>query len=322
MAIPRAGLARLFLCLIVGAIVVSGCGKPPEPKQTLTLTREEAISDNAVKMLPEADLFPPVLHSSEWQEPVPLPGPINTAGAEDSPFIPGDRQELYFFFTPDPNIPVQGQLLDGVTGIWVSQWQEGQWQEPERVWLQDKGKLSLDGCTFVAGDKMYFCSAREGYTGVHWFTADFKDGKWQNWVNVDFPAGYDVGELHIWGDELYYHSSRAGGKGGSDIWMSRRVNGEWQNPVNAAVVNTAGDEGMPFLTSDGQELWFHRFYNGSPAVFRSKRVNGEWQEPELIVSQFAGEPTLDWQGNLYFVHHYYNKNGEMIEADIYVAYRK
>jgi hypothetical protein len=41
--------------------------------------------------------------------------------------------------------------------------------------------------------------------------------------------------------------------------------------------------------------------------------------PELIVSQFAGEPTLDEQGNLYFVHHF-TADGELIEADIYAAY--
>ncbi len=51
------------------------------------------------------------------------------------------------------------------------------------------------------------------------------------------------------------------------------------------------------------------------------RVEREPQEPELIVSQFAGEPTLDDAGNLYFVHHYF-EHGQMIEADIYVAYRK
>lgn len=42
---------------------------------------------------------------------------------------------------------------------------------------------------------------------------------------------------------------------------------------------------------------------------------------ELIVSQFAGEPTLDKDGNIYFVYHYY-RDSEMIEADIYVAYKK
>ena len=46
-----------------------------------------------------------------------------------------------------------------------------------------------------------------------------------------------------------------------------------------------------------------------------------WSEPELILSQFAGEPTLDAEGNIYFIHHYVIDD-EIIEADVYVAYRK
>ena len=324
MAISK-GILRVLLCLAVIVTIVVGCGNPeeetPTPTPTPTVTRADKIPSTAIKMLPTTDGSPPILHSTEFQAPIPLPGLINTAGAEDSPFVPVGREEFYFFFTPDPNIDPSKQLLDEVTGIWVSRWQGGQWQEPERVWLQDEGKLALDGCTFVSDNQMYFCSAREGYTGLHWFTAEFKDGKWQNWVNADFSSDLDVGEFHIWGDGLYYASSRAGGKGSNDIWMSKKVNGVWGSSVNVAAVNTSDSEGMPYLTSDGQELWFNRYYNGTPAVFRSKRVGGVWQAPDLIVSQFAGEPTLDWKGNLYFVHHYY-KDGKMIEADIYVAYRK
>ena len=43
--------------------------------------------------------------------------------------------------------------------------------------------------------------------------------------------------------------------------------------------------------------------------------------PELVISQFAGEPSVDANGNIYFVHHFY-RDGRMIEADIYVAYHK
>lgn len=312
-------LGRILVLCFLMVTIVSACTESDSPVDVLT--RQEAIPQSAQKMGPEDDLYPPVLNSSDWMDPVPMPGPVNTAGAEDSPFIVETRREFYFFFTPDPNITPEEQLLDGVTGIWVSRWEGGKWQEAERVWLQEEGKLALDGCAYVAADRMYFCSAREGYVGVHWFTANYEDGGWKKWTNADFPSEYSVGELHIWGEELYYHSDLDGGKGGSDIWMLEKTNGEWQGPVNVAVVNTDGDEGMPYVTSDGQELWFNRFYQGSPAIFRSKRVNGEWQEPELIVSQFAGEPTLDWQGNLYFVHHFY-EDGNMIEADIYVAYRK
>ena len=62
-------------------------------------------------------------------------------------------------------------------------------------------------------------------------------------------------------------------------------------------------------------------HNGVAAVYRSKMDGADWGPGELIVSSFAGEPTLDSEGNLYFTHHYF-KDGVMLEADIYVAYRK
>jgi hypothetical protein len=68
-------------------------------------------------------------------------------------------------------------------------------------------------------------------------------------------------------------------------------------------------------------LWFTRTYLGTPAIFQSLKSAGNWTAPQLIVSRFAGEPTLDDAGNLYFVHHFY-ENDVMIEADIYVAYKK
>jgi len=88
--------------------------------------------------------------------------------------------------------------------------------------------------------------------------------------------------------------------------------------VNLEAVNTTEHEGQPFISSDGNELWFTRRHRGTPGIFRSMKVDGNWQKPELIVSQFAGEPTLDDAGNLYFVHHFFEDN-QMIEADIYLA---
>ncbi len=306
--------------IIICIFYLFACDTPP-PEEYILKTREETIPDSAVKMTPETDLHPPILHSNDYEEPVPLPGTINTAGAEDSPFIPINRNEFYFFFTPDVTVPIEKQLLDGATGIYSALMTNGIITDVKRVLLQDLDKLSLDGCTFVKEDTMWFCSAREGYTGLHWFTAEFVNGEWTNWELADFNSEFEVGELHIYGNELYYHSYKDDSKGGTDIWMLNRIDGEWTNPVNIEIVNSEANEGMPYITPDGEELWFNRLYRGTPAVFRSKRVNSQWQEPELIVSQFAGEPTLDAEGNIYFVHHFY-KDNEMIEADIYIAYKK
>lgn len=281
--------------------------------------RQASIPTDAVKTSPEADEHPPQVYSEEYEQPVPLPGMVNTAGAEDSPFVTPDGDTLYFFFTPDVDVPVERQILDGVTGIYLSKKVDGVWGEPERIILQDPGKLAGDGCAFVQGDVMWFCSVREGYTGVHWFTAEYTDGAWRNWRNVDFQPDYGVGELHITrdGTELYFGSSRSGGQGALDIWVSSWADEVWGEPVNVAAVNTPDGEGWPAISPAGDELWFTRNYG----IWRSRRVDGEWGSAELIISPLAGEPAIDAARNVYFVHHFF-QGDRMIEADIYVAYKR
>jgi len=311
---------RLHLSLLT-IFALSGCGDTGIQLLVVLapeVDRHAAIPADVQKVAPVDDLFPPVLHSDEFFEPVPLPI-ISTAGGEDAPFIYLD--ELYFFFAADIRDEPSIQVQDPVNGIWVSRQVGGTWQEPELVWLQEYNELALNGCPFVAGNEMLFCTARAGLTGVHWYRAERSGSGWNNWEPVTFPAELDVGELHVHGDQLYYGSPRGGGEGGQDIWMATRAGAEWADPVNIAAVNTGEDETRPFVTSDGQELWVTRLHEGTPAIVRSKRVGGEWQEGELIVSRFAGEPTLDAEGNLYFVHHFYD-DGVMLEVDIYVAYRK
>lgn len=108
----------IVLCLAALAVFVSLNGGPTQ--DTIIPTRESAIPKDAIKVTPQTDTFPPILHSDEWNLPVPLPQSINTAGAEDSPFVMPDGNTLYFFFTPNASVPPEKQILDNVTGIYVS----------------------------------------------------------------------------------------------------------------------------------------------------------------------------------------------------------
>lgn len=312
----------LLLAALSLLIAFGGCSE--ENSGVEILPRESKIPADAVKVTPQKDIYPPQLHSNEWNQPIPLPGPINTAGAEDSPFVTPDGNTFYFFFTPDPNVPPEKQLFDGVTGPYVTTKQGGAWVKPERVILNDD--VSLDGCQCVQGDVLWFCSARAGnYREIDMYTAEMKDGEWTNWENAGHRLNevIEIGEMHITadGNTIYFDADRAGSKGGHDIWVIEKINGEWQMPENVEAVNTSENEIRPFLTSDGNELWFSRQYKGSPAVYRSIKSGDEWQEAELIISQFAAEPSLDDEGNIYFAHHFF-EDGKMIEADIYVAMKK
>jgi len=257
---------RIVLGLAL-VIALGGCTQDPVDRNPPP-DRESLIPTSQVKISPETDAYLPKSETQEYEDPIPLPYPVNTAGAEDSAFIMPDGNTLYFFFTPDVNKPIEEQIADEVTGIYVSYKVNEAWGEPTRVFLQDPGKLALDGCEFVQGDVMWFCSAREGYSGPHWFTAEFENGAWGNWTIADFKPDYEVGELHITADgaEVYFHSSRTGGKGEYDIWVSRNVDGEWQEPENVEAVNTIYPEGWPFVTHDGSELWFSTLM-GAPEIY-------------------------------------------------------
>jgi len=313
---------RLIL-LTFFLLTLSSCSDSSQPLSTSTLvpSRYSRAGDSAEKMEPASDHHPPVLHSPDWEDPVPMSGLINTAGGEDSPFITPDGKTFYFFFTHDVSIPAEKQLTDSVTGIYQSSLIDGSWSEPERVILFDD--LALDGCPMALGNQLWFCSARTGYEGINWFYAVFENGKWGSWEIVEYDPAYQVGELHITADgkELFFHSSRPGSLGSNDIWVSRMQDGTWGEPENLTQVNSEEDDSRPFVSEDGQQLWITRTYLGTPAVFVSYKENGVWQEPVLIVSQFAGEPTLDNEGNLYFVHHFY-LDGVMLDADIYLAKKK
>lgn len=311
----------LILVFLILFLVTSACGSTAPAAAPTFIDRLSVIPADQVKQSPETDVYPPKSMTDAYSDPVPLPYPINTAGGEDSAFIMPDGNTLYVFFTPDVRVPVEKQVTDDTTGIYMSHKTNDGWSDLARVLLQDPGKLALDGCEFVHGTTMWFCSAREGYTGLHWFTAEFADGHWQNWELAGFKAEYEVGELHITADgrELYFHSARPGGQGGYDIWVSQKVNGEWQEPVNVEVVNSAYTDGWPFITSDGLELWFTRSI-GAPELWRSKKVDGAWTQPQKMFGPFAGEASLDDAGNVYFSHHFF-KDEVMLESDIYVAYR-
>lgn len=309
------------LCAFI-TLFVSGCTGNGGSLEVLS--RESGIPPDAVKIFPETDAYPPQLHSDNWEDPIPLPVQINTAGAEDSPFVTPDGSQLYFTFVPDVRVPPEKQLIDGVTGLYVSTFLDSGWGEAERVVLNND--LSLDGCELVQGNILWFCSARAGnYRELDMYTAELVDGKWGNWKNAGerLNAELEIGEMHITADgsTIYFDADRPGGNGGHDIWITRKVNNEWQMPENVSAVNTAEHEIRPFITQDGSELWFSRQYQGSPAIFRSKNIGGEWGEAELIISQFAAEPSLDEQGNIYFAHHFF-ENDVMLEADIYVAYKR
>ena len=100
---------------------------------------------------------------------------------------------------------------------------------------------------------------------------------------------------------LYFSSSRQGGYGGKDIWVTNRSsNGRWSQPKNlGASVNTSADEGCPFIHSDNQTLYFnsngHPGYGLTDLFLVKKNEDQSWGTPVNL-----GYPinTIDEEGSL------------------------
>jgi len=318
----RGGTAAGLTAVLAVALLVSGCTGPAPPPVKWP-ARDSLIPPDAMKRTPGTDPTPPVLHASGWAKPVPMPAPISSAGAEDSAYMSPDGSTLFFFFTPDVRLPPEKQLAQGATGIYYSTRAGSAWTMPQRARLASSPTEALDGAQTLRGSTLWFASARKGnFREIDYYTCTYKDGKFTNVKNAGARLNQElrIGEMDLSPDgaELYFHSAERAGRGGMDIFVTRLANGTWQDPRPVDAVNSAENDGYPFLTADGGELWFTRTYNGTPGIFRSLKNGTAWGPPELVISQFAGEPNLDAAGNIYFTHHYY-ENGTMIEADIYVA---
>ncbi len=325
---------ELLSAIILTATIISfsGCAKDSSPDaEEIEMTREASIPEDAIKVTPGTDIYPVVIHSALWSAPIPMPGPVNTAGVEDAPVITPDGQTFIFFFTPEGNTAPEKQVLDGISGIWWCTKIGAVWQEPVRAHLADRGEFHLDGPFAVCGNMLWFGSIRAGnYNEIDIYTGELIDGEWRNWQNAgeQLNLEFGVGELYLTadGNSLYFGRTE-GGFGQTDLWLTTRDSQEWSTPVNLGnKINSAGDESRPFISPDSSELWFTRMASSKgymgPAIFRAVKTGHTWSEPEEIVSNYVGDPALDNDGNLYFTHLFYNAEGQKIEADIYVAYRR
>jgi hypothetical protein len=137
------------------------------------------------------------------------------------------------------------------------------------------------------------------------------------------------------GLSLYFHSTRAGGLGGFDLWVSRRATASdpWGSPVNLGpTINSAVEDSLPALSADGHRLFFSSARPGgfgSTDIWASYRADADddfgWEAPVNLGANV--NTSVADSGHSYFANEgghpqlYFGSDrpGGLGERDLYVS---
>lgn len=263
---------------------------------------------------------------------------VNTEEKEYAPVI--DPEGNIIYFTSRRKEGVGNKIhLDNLyyeDVYFATKDENGEWSEAKNI---NKNKeIESDGINGKRHDATVNISA-DGKTlflyknNEIWRSEKNEKGEWEQPIrmnnNINFGMFTPSVFLTADEEELYIVTvSEEKGFGGRDIYVSTK-NGddEWSTPRNLGkTINTRYDEDAPFITDDGQTMYFsskgHTSMGGYD-IFKSERQeDGSWGPPENM-----GIPINSGGHDIFFVEYkkdnkaYYasNRTGSEGYTDLYVA---
>ena len=211
-------------------------------------------------------------------------GIISTGDYDTHPAFTPDGKTLYFLrSTPNFNLWT----------ILVSNFVKGRWSTPEVAPFS--GQYS-DADPFITADgsQLYFISNRPapGKTSRDldiWVLEKGVRG-WNEPTNLGAPINSPGSEWYPTvsaNGTIYFGSDREGGKGRTDIYRSRFINGKYEATENlGSAINTQFNEFEPLIAADESFLIFmgggRADGRGGFDLYISYNQNGEWSKPENL----------------------------------------
>ena len=219
---------------------------------------------------------------------------FNTGNNDFNPAISGDGNSMVFMTS-----------LRFYDAILYTTKKDGVWTPPIHIIEQ----LGSDGNHYVSslswdGTEMYMVVGDQYESNIH--VSYLRNGIWSRLQKLNRNINTAGREAHASlskdGLSLYFTSNRAGGFGGLDIYRSvRQPGGSWEPAENLGqVINTSYDEMAPFLTEDGEKLYFSSFGHDNMGEF-DIYYSPVGTDGRLSVPQNIGWPLNTTDDDLFFV---------------------
>lgn len=257
----------------------------PLPKEVLEYVEKQIENCNSAKKL----MSNPLQVTFEN-----LGAEVNSEFPDYYPFINDDEGELVFT-SRRRGTTGNTETFDGffTADIFLSTVKEGKWTKAKNAGpaLNTSGD---DICTSLSPDGQFMFIYSETEEDYGDLIGSWKKNKsWQkrNLLddNINTAELELAGSITADGQKLFFSSSRPEGRGGLDIWMSKKLpNGQWGKPLNLGdVINTKWDEDFPYISKDGTTLYFAsqgHFNMGGYDIFKSvwNEETQQWSKPENL----------------------------------------
>jgi len=240
-------------------------------------------------------------------------GELNTKYDEYGPILSADHQTLYFT-TRNPDSK-GANLNPDDQRFFEDIYQAEKSSENDALWVRNYNNNDLlntegfDALSYLATDQrsalgtLNTTASKEASTqGSDIFELSAETpGVWDDkriitdipGLNSSYFEGAPTKTDTIWIDEftyveeLYFVSDRQAEKYATDIYMAKKINGIWQPEVQVLPqgINTEGRETTPFVSPDGQFLFFAsdgHLGMGGYDIFYCKREKQGWSAPKNL----------------------------------------
>jgi hypothetical protein len=204
-----------------------------------------------------------IMHSTRtadgWSEP--QVAPFSGEYHDKEPYLSPDGRRLFFASTR----PAAPGGDDSAFDIWTTTRSADGWSDPVRLPDAVNSDAYDNYPAVAANGNLYFGSRRGGGQSdqLDLYVSRWVDGAYQPAENLGAPINTAATEAdpYIAPDEsfLVFISTKPGGAGSGDLYISRRDDGGWNEPENMGpTVNGDDFDYTPFVSADGETLYFSR----------------------------------------------------------------
>ena len=223
---------------------------------TVYFTARE-INSTAAK--PPLNIYESKLVDGKWQA-VTLVSFSSEQWSDLDPFVTFDGRRMFFVSTrPAPGKASIKPEMD----IWFSERQAGAWGQPH--WIKEVASEAKEGSPSVdRKNNLYFFSDRGAEANQNSiYVSHFRGGHYSAPEKLPAPINAGPSDTSPWiarnGKTLLFYSTRPGGYGQADLYVSFLKKNVWGAPVNLGpTVNTPDFEYNPEVSPDRRTLYFGR----------------------------------------------------------------